>query len=149
MNEFALDFMPMQLAQAKASLARYNQMTAAYQLTLSEVQLEHLVTCRFETLKTTGRVEFGEGILGELIYAFCDSPYINQTDYEETLVGLQERFYYFKGECCELLSDDELIDAMRLIFNEIARGSLDYLDRMDRQTLYRIAKTGGAENDKQ
>ena len=47
-----------------------------------------LINKRFEALKNTGRIEFDEGILKKLIEAFCDSPYIMQNNYEETLEEL-------------------------------------------------------------
>jgi hypothetical protein len=52
---------------------------------------------RFQALQNTGRVEFGEGILKKLIYAFCDSPFMTQQNYEETISDLQE-FLFFKNE---------------------------------------------------
>ena len=97
---------------------------------------------RFEALRNTGRVEFGEGILGKLIRAFCDAPELQQSEYEETLSKLQALFYYYKNECADTLSDDELITALRLIYSERAHGSLDFFADIDRRTLYRIAKTG-------
>ena len=48
----------------------------------------------------------------KLIEAFCDSPYIMQSNYEETLEELQDIFYFFKGEAMEQISDDELIEFM-------------------------------------
>ena len=46
----------------------------------------------------------------KLIEAFCDSPYIMQSNYEETLEELQDIFYFFKEEAMEQISDDELIE---------------------------------------
>ena len=109
---------------------------------LDQAQMERLAARRFEALRDTGRIEFGEGILGKLIHAFCDAPELQQAEYEETLSTLQDLFYYYKNECADALSDDELIAALRLIYSERAHGSLDYLSGIDRCTLYHIAKTG-------
>ena len=125
-----------------ATLERYNRHSGAYGLTLSEPALRRLFLHRAETLKQTGRVEMGEGVLEKLITVFCDSPYIVQSQYEDTLAELQELFYYFKNECRDLVTDDELLDAMRLIYNGVAHGSLEYLGDVDWETMYRVATTG-------
>ncbi|MEG2677073.1 MAG: DUF6323 family protein, partial [Oscillospiraceae bacterium] len=72
-------------------------------------------------------IEFGEGILKKLVYAFCDSPYITQKNFAETLIDLQDAFYYFKNQSDNSITDDELIDYMELAFNENAQGSTEYL----------------------
>lgn len=125
-----------------AALERYNRRSGPYGLTLSEPALERLLRHRAETLKQTGRVELGGGVLEKLITAFCDSPYIVQSKYEEILLELQELFYYFKNECRDLVTDDELIDALRLIYNGVAHGSIEYLSDVDWETMYRVAVTG-------
>lgn len=128
-----------------AELGRYNHQSEPFGLTLSEQALERLSQARFQVLEDTRRIEFGEGILGKLITAFCDSPYLSQIDYEETLLELQELFYLFKNECPDFISDDELIQAMHLIYQEVAKGSLDYLSGIDRKTIVQIAITGSLE----
>ena len=63
----------------------------------------------------------------KLIEAFCDSPYIMQSNYEETLEELQDIFYFFKGEAMEQIADDELIEFMKKSFDGVAQGDLEYL----------------------
>ena len=109
---------------------------------LTPSAIDALQRRRMETLKTIGRVEFGEGILFKLVMAFRDSPYLNAQDYEQTLGELQELFYALKNECRELLTDDELIDAMRLVYNDVAHGSTEYLSGVEWKTLYRIGRSG-------
>ncbi|MDB2125537.1 MULTISPECIES: DUF6323 family protein [Clostridium] len=87
--------------QLAMEIKKCNEMTIKYGVTLSDTQIESLINKRFESLKNTGRVEFGDGVLKELIEAFCDSPYIMQENYEETLEELQDIFYFFKGEAME------------------------------------------------
>lgn len=45
------------------------------------------------------------GIIGKLIYAFYDSPYITIKNYQETLNDLLEVFYYYKNEISELCEE--------------------------------------------
>jgi hypothetical protein len=86
-----------------------------------------LVENRKETLEKNGRVEFGGGVLQKIILEFMDSPYLIQDNYSETLLQLQECFYYFKNESLEELSDDELIRLMKRYYDDVCQGSVDYL----------------------
>ena len=53
-----------------------NEYTKKFGVTLSEEETNILLSDRKDSLQQEGRIEFGEGILPKLIYAFCDSPYI-------------------------------------------------------------------------
>ena len=145
MNEMQLFSQPMQIIQTKMELAQCNKITERCGLSLSEQQMENIALRRIDALQATGRVEFGESVLRKLIYAFCDSPYIRQAEYADTLAGLLDLFYYFKGECMEELTDDELIEAMRLIFDEAANGSLSFLANLDREIMEEVARAGSLE----
>jgi len=109
------------------SIEKLNKQTEPLGLKLTQKQIEQMMMHRFDVLQKTNRMEFGEGIIVKLIEAFCDSPYIWQDNYADTINELQTIFYYFKGEAHEMLSDDELIDTMRAVFNGKAQGSLSYL----------------------
>ena len=119
-----------------------NEYTERLGLTLSEKDIEELVQCRSDALKNSGRVEFGGGILPKLIYAFYDSPYIEQDNYEQTLAELQEVFYYYKSEALDYYTDDELIELMVLTFNGRAQGSAEYLIGTSLESLCRYARKG-------
>ena len=83
---------------------------------------------RKEDLKEQQRIEFGEGILPKLIFTFCDSPYIYQDNYVDTIIRLQEIFYSYKNEVMDELTDDELLDFMKKAFDGECKGSLEYLE---------------------
>ncbi len=113
--------------QAEIVLAT-NQYTEKYGLALSEEDAQIMLAERKNTLKEQKRVEFGEGILPRLIYEFCDSYYINQDNYVETLVRIQEIFYLYKNEMLDELTDDELLHFMKEQFESVCYGDLDYLE---------------------
>ena len=119
-----------------------NDISQRFGLVLNDKEIEALMKNREEALKRSGRVEFGESILPRLIYAFCDSPYIEQDQYEETLSELQEAFYYFKSEALDCYTDDEVIGFMVAIFNGAAQGSIEYLTGTSIDLLCRYARTG-------
>ena len=52
-------------------------------------------------------MEFGKGILDKIIFAFCDSDFIYQESYAETIARLQSIFFLFKNESMDELTDDE------------------------------------------
>jgi hypothetical protein len=139
-HDFALQLLQIQMMNTIKELELCNKMTEKFGLTLEKDQMKRLVDQRFLALKNTDRIEFGEGILTKLIYAFCDSPYLSQTNYEDTLVELQEIFYHFKNESMDLLSDDELIEAMKFSFNGKGQGSLEYLSGTTLELLCRAAR---------
>lgn len=110
-----------------AVLSAVNEDTARFGLALTEENAKELMVCRNESLARYHRVEFGRGMLDKLIYVFCDSRYIDQENYLETLEELQEIFYAFKHEAGEKLTDDELLAFMKEQFESVCYGSTEYL----------------------
>lgn len=121
-------------------------LSARYGLTLSETQMARLIEGRRQALADTGRIEFGEGPLPLLIYAFCDSPFVTRENWTETLLSLQELFYVFKNDAEDAFSDDELVSAMACAFNGRAQGSCDYLGDLTAGELYSIWRGGEKED---
>ena len=69
----------METVQRKQELERVlacNEKTEAFGLMLTEEDAGKLMVCRRDSLRTQMRVEFGKGILPEIIDTFCDSPYL-------------------------------------------------------------------------
>lgn len=141
-ENFALTIQNMKKKQLAMEIKKCNEITMKYGVTLSDTQIENLINKRFESLKNTGRIEFGDGILKELIEAFCDSPYIIQENYEETLEELQDIFYFSKGEAMDQIADDELIEFMKEYFNGECQGSIEYLSGTNLEELCRNTRYG-------
>jgi len=144
--QFSMEPAQAQLARTIRELTACNRMSERYGLTLAQEQMRALVQRRTEALRNTGRVEFGEGILRSLIYTFCDSPDLRPEDYEVTLAELQDLFYWFKNETQDRLSDDELLHAMRVVFDR-AHGALERLVDASPEMLCRIARGENAEEN--
>lgn len=120
----------MELASGKirtAELLDTNACSRRYGLTLSPEDAQVLMEKRALALRETRRVEFGQGILPKLIYEFCDSDWISQSDYVETLARLQEIFFHYKNEMMDEVTDDELLHFMKEQFETVCFGDLDYL----------------------
>lgn len=121
----------MVLLQKQNQLAKVmetNQLTARYGLVLSEQDAELLVEERSHVLREERRVEFGAGILPIIIEQFCDSDFIDQQNYVDTLIRLQEIFYLYKNEMQDEISDEELLHFMREQFEDVCFGDLGYLE---------------------
>lgn len=119
-------------------------MTEAFGLTLSNGDMAALLRRRKQALQDTGRVEFAGGIFQKLVYAFCDSPYLSQANYANTLCELTAQFYAFKSDIEDEMTDDELLDAMRDLFNQRAQGALEYLADITLSDLCRMPSSDDA-----
>lgn len=109
-------------------LLETNQETARFGLALSKKDAELILEEQKNALREQRRVEIGGGIVPKLIYEFCDSTFIDQNNYVETLIRLQEIFYLYKNEMMDEISDDELLHFMKEQFEDICFGDLDYLE---------------------
>lgn len=111
-----------------AKVIETNQFTKQFGLTLSQQDAQLILENRKEVLQEQRRVEFGEGITSKLIFEFCDSDFIAQNNYVDTVIRLQEIFYMFKNEMNDELTDDELLHLMKEQFENQCHGDLDYLE---------------------
>lgn len=148
MNE-QFSLIPKEVTQqlAVAEIIRCNQTTSRYGLVLKESDAAELANTRSEVLEKVGRIEFAGGTINKLIMEFCDSPYLSQSNYAETLNELVETFYYFKNETLDEVDDDDLIEFMKRYFDETCRGSLDLLQTRDLESLARKLRFGITDTD--
>jgi hypothetical protein len=128
--------------QTAADVRRCNDLTQKYGLQLSEPEILLLVENRKDALEKSGRVEFGGGVIQKIIMEFADSPYLYQDNYVNTLMELQECFYYFKNDALEILSDDELIKRMKKYFDDVCQGSIEYLQTTMLENICRDIRYG-------
>lgn len=113
-----------------------NEVTRDYGLKLNEEDVKEIIKTRNIALEKSGRIEFNGQIINKLIIAFCDSPYISQHNYSETINELVEIFYNYKNETLDFIGDDELIEIMKEYFDNYCQGSLELLEG---KVLYKIA----------
>lgn len=111
-----------------AEVIETNRLTGQFGLVLSEQDAKLILEERRNTLREQKRVEFGSGMTVRIIEAFCDSDFINQDNYVELIIRLQEIFYLYKNEMMDEISDDELLHFMREQFDQTCFGDPDYLE---------------------
>lgn len=104
-----------------------NERTAEFGLILTRKDAEEIVAAKREALKNSDRVEISGDVSVKLIGAFCDSPYIEQSTYKNTVNRLIDLFYELKNETNDLISDGEAIAFMKKSFNGECNGSLELL----------------------
>ena len=110
------------------SIISMNEKTFKYGLSLSQEDVSDILAARKNTFIDESRIEFGKSILPKLIETFCDSSYISQNDYKDSIIRLQEIFFRYKNETEDELSDDELLTIMREQFEESCFGSFELLE---------------------
>ncbi len=110
-----------------SKMMEVNRATERYGLSLSEQDAKMILAERNHALQRERRVEFGEGIAPRIIYEFCDSDFIEQDSYADTIIRLQEIFYMYKNEMQDEISDEELLHFMKEQFETVCFGDLDYL----------------------
>ena len=112
---------------AVRDVLRCNDDTFAYGLTLTKEQAVDLVETRSRALRDNGLVEIGGGVLGKLLRAFRDSPYLAPQTYAETINQIAEVYYAYRRVSFGKYSDDELIAFLREWYDEPCQGSLELL----------------------
>jgi len=125
-----------------SEIMKCNEYTARFGLALSQSEAQGLLEKRTEALSRNGRIEFGGGIIDKLIKEFCDSPFLYQDNYSETMNDLIEIFYYFKNESLDGISDDELISLMKKYFDQKCLGSVELLQNRELEALARNIRYG-------
>lgn len=109
-----------------AEILAVNEKTAQYGLVLDKNDAAEIAEARTSALRVSGRLEFHGGLIEKLIEAFCDSPYIDQTNYKDTICELLYLFYEYKS--LTRISDKALIKYMADSFNGECRGSIEMLN---------------------
>lgn len=129
-----------------AELRAANEISARFGLTLSERAMAELAGARTSALSEHGRVELGESAVPAIIEGFCDSPFLQQEDYETTLLELADAFYYYKNACGDQLTDEELIAAMRERYDAYD-GSVEAVTGTTLESLCRARRLGAEEEE--
>lgn len=111
-----------------AEVIKTNEVTEKFGLLLSEQDSELILKERSNALREQRRVEFGAGITAKIIYEFCDSGFIYQDNYVDTIIRLHNIFYLYKNEMQDEITDDELLHLMKEQFENLCYGDLDYLE---------------------
>ncbi len=114
-------------AQEREALLSCNQITAAHGLILSPAQAVAVVRSQQASLAQAGRLAFDGGAAAAIAQAFCDSRYLTQENYADTLMALIDIFYQLQNDTEDALDDETLIAAMKNAFEDECRGEVELL----------------------
>lgn len=121
-----------------------NARTENYGLVLSADDIHVLMSVKQETLKEERRIEFSESVIPKIIDTFCDSPFISQSNYLQTLIDLQRIFFEYKNEMDGEITDDELLHFMKEQFDGVCYGDTGYLETTCLDAFARAVRAGYA-----
>ncbi len=96
-------------------------------IVLSSADCKSIAQFRSEALAENERVEVGVGAVGRIIEEFSDSGYVNQQNFRAVVEGLLECFYTIKTETNDLVSDDEVMEFLKYLFETEAGGDITKL----------------------
>lgn len=119
-----------------------NDYSSRYGLILSEAEALELIEARNQAILDHGRVELSIDSVKKIIKIFCSSGNINSLDYAPLLNELVEVFYFMKNETKDRISDDELINIMKELFDGPSGGSIELLKHRDLPLWLRKLRVG-------
>jgi hypothetical protein len=119
-----------------------NEVAEAYGLYLSPQASREIITARNNTLKCYERIEIDTEITRKIITQFCSSPYLQQAEYMDTIIQLQELFHYIKNELDDDIGDDALIERLADLYNNKCFGDIDLLEGRETERIIRQYRFG-------
>ena len=138
----AADLMIINEKMQEKSIMKANVRTEKFGLVLSQEDVHAIITEKRVTLREERRLELGESIVPKIIDAFCDSPFISQNNYLQTLISLQHIFFEYKNEMDDEITDDELLNFMKEQFDGVCYGDTDYLETTCLDVFARAVRAG-------
>lgn len=105
-------------------LAVLNDHTAQYGIVLTEKDCTEIAECRGELLVESERIEVGVGAVRRIIEEFCDSGYVDQRTFKDTVEGLLECFYAIKTETEDRVDDETVLAFLKYVFENDAGGDV-------------------------
>lgn len=108
-------------------LMELSKTTEEYGIVLSEKDCAEIAEFRTAALAENERIEIGIGAVKRIIEEFCESGYVSQSNFKETVEGLLECFYTIKSETDDKVSDDEVMEFLKYLFETEAGGDVSKL----------------------
>jgi len=105
-------------------LSALNKHTEQFGIVLSEKDCTDIAECRSDLLVENERIEVGAGAVKRIIEVFCDSGYVNQQNFRDTVEGLLECFYSIKTETEDKLDDETVLEFIKSVFENEAGGDV-------------------------
>jgi len=105
----------------------YNDFLKKHGLVLKASDAEEIIAARSIVLENQGRIELDMNVSKMLINRIAMSSYVHQDNYVETVNEMYEIFHYIKNASSDLVSDEEVIDAIMVYYDKVCGGSTDFV----------------------
>lgn len=109
-------------------LLKINEQINEQGLGITLEDAKQIINTRDKVLNSYGRIELSLQSTEKIMKLFSDSSFINQNNYVSSINDLQETFYYLRNETKDKISDDELIELMKDLFENSCEGSIELLN---------------------
>ena len=130
-------------------LAALNEHTVQHGIVLSERDCTDIAQCRSELLVESERIEVGAGAVQRIIEEFCESGYVSQRTFKDTVEGLLECFYTIKTETEDKVDDETVLEFLKYIFENDAGGDVTRIYFCDAfEQFITTGKSDGFKNPK-
>ncbi len=127
-------------------LMELNKTTEEYGIVLTGKDCAELAEFRSSALAESERIEVGVGAVKRIIEEFCESGYVSQSNFKETVEGLLECFYTIKSETDDKVSDDEVMEFLKYLFETEAGGDINKLYDSEAFDIF-ISRQGGSKGE--
>jgi hypothetical protein len=125
MKDYGFSLVP--LRDRAAGIMRCNATTQRFGINISGGDALSLLAASDRALKRAGRIEFESGTVESLLNAFCDSAYLGQDNFTETMEDVIEIFYEFKTDSLDCVDDAETVVLLKRLFDGECAGNADAL----------------------
>jgi len=109
------------------NLLEINSTTQKHGLVVTEIIAKEIAEAHNLALKENDRVDFSSDTVTRLVKAFSESYYITQETFSEIIGEIIDLFYFLKNEIDDVLSDDDMISEMLIVFNETCFGVIEVM----------------------
>ena len=108
-------------------LLALNKQTQKAGIVLSQKDCAEIAECRSELLYENERIEVGAGAVKRIIEEFCDSGYVDQRTFKDTVQGLLDCFYAIKTETEDRADDDTVLEFLKYMFETEVGGDVAHI----------------------
>ena len=113
-----------------SQLVSLNDYTVQHGIVLSQKDCNEIAQVRAELLIENERIEMGVGAAQRIIEEFCDSGYVDQHTFKDTVEELLECFYTIKNETDDKVDDETVINFLKFAF-EATGGDVSKIYMLD------------------
>ena len=105
-------------------VAALNEVISAKGLYLTQNDVREIVRVRMRALVENCRFEIGIGSVEKIVESLSTSPFVNRSNFTETLCTFIRIFYYIKTASYDSISDDDVIRLLKDMYENVCYGSL-------------------------